>query len=481
MQHDPQPQSKEWIRDKIQTLRQKSNVSFNQDLFISILLCLISGPGRHLILTASEDQLPNVISMANKVFTSVFGFTCANINCHPNQTSGDFVQHLFVPVHEENGLDPTSLQTNGMTRMSSNRSYSSYQSNDSSWTSSLASTQPMRQHGSNSSSLRPHGKEERMFKSLTQRRTSASGQSTASSLDSRHRFTSSPGFGGSTGPISPIDFTINRKSQEFSLHHYRGQDDREYGRFRKSDFGDSSKSFIPTRIAQAVIVKNLHQASDLVQATLLEIIIVQQLKIHSATYNVPNPFIVIAVMPQDAPPRSILSQLIDRFFVSYRFDDESLSDTPNAADVRHNHNQSMKRQILFRHQEIKELAASVNRVNVNVDIIIYIRDIVVGIRTHRLVHCGLTARASQDLVLVVKALSALFKREYVTPDLVSIAAEKVFSHRLVLKDEAYSQRIVPDTTDSDDQSEMNSIVDEAADILPADIVMEILRAVHVPF
>jgi hypothetical protein len=68
MQHDPQPQSKEWIRDKIQTLRQKSNVSFNQDLFISILLCLISGPGRHLILTASEDQLPNVISMANKVY-----------------------------------------------------------------------------------------------------------------------------------------------------------------------------------------------------------------------------------------------------------------------------------------------------------------------------------------------------------------------------------------------------------------------------
>jgi MoxR-like ATPase len=131
-------------------------------------------------------------------------------------------------------------------------------------------------------------------------------------------------------------------------------------------------------------------------------------------------------------------------------------------------------------QELKELAASINRVNVNVDIIIYIRDIVVGIRTHRLVHCGLTARASQDLVLVVKALTALFKREYVTPDLVSIAAEKVFGHRLVLKDEAYSHKIVLDNADSDDQSEINSMLDETTDILPADIVMEILRAVHVP-
>lgn len=70
MQHDPQLQSKDWIRDKIQNLRSKSGIPFNQDLFISILLCLISGPGRHLILTASEDQLPNVINMANKVQTA---------------------------------------------------------------------------------------------------------------------------------------------------------------------------------------------------------------------------------------------------------------------------------------------------------------------------------------------------------------------------------------------------------------------------
>lgn len=126
------------------------------------------------------------------------------------------------------------------------------------------------------------------------------------------------------------------------------------------------------------------------------------------------------------------------------------------------------------------MTTSINTVNVNVDIIIYIRDIVVGIRTHRLVHCGLTARASQDLVLVVKALSALFKREYVTPDLVSIAAEKVFSHRLVLKEESRTQKEIAESIHSDDQSELNSLLSQPSDILPADIVMEILRVVHVP-
>ncbi|KAG2172538.1 hypothetical protein INT44_002553, partial [Umbelopsis vinacea] len=283
-------------------------------------------------------------------------------------------------------------------------------------------------------------------KSLTQRRTS--GQSTTSSVEGRNRL--GLPSGGATGPISPIDFTINRKSNDLSVHHYRGQEDKEYGRFRKSDFGDSSKGFIPTRIAQAVIVKNLHQASALVQATLLEIIIVQQLKIHSATYNVPNPFIVIAVLPQDAPPRSMISRL-----VSTRYVDQRIRLPGHCMLTNHTI------QLIF--QELKELSASINRVNVNADIVIYIRDIVVGIRTHRLVHCGLTARASQDLVLVVKALSALFKREYVTPDLVSIAAEKVFGHRLVLKDEAYSHKIVHDNEDSDDQSEMNSLVGETTD------------------
>lgn len=482
MQPDPQMQSKDWIRDKIQALRRQSGISFNQDLFISILLCLISGSGRHLILTASEDQLPNVISMTNKVFTSIFGFTCANINCNPNQTASDFVQHLFVPVRDGNNLDPTSSHQYAGSKMASNRSVSSQYTNDSSWNGSVAS-HSSRQYPSIPSSLRGHPRDDGKSMSSYDRRSSAAGQNTMSSKDASGRLGLKPTH--PTGPISPIDFTFRRKSQDnqIGMHSYRNYDDKDYGKFKRSDFGDSSSSrssFMPTRIAQAVIVKNLHQASDHVQATLLEAIIVQQLKIQSATYNVPHPFIVVAILPQDAPPRSILSQLIDRFYVSYRFDDESLSDTPNAADQRFGPMQPPKRIALVKSHEIKDLANAVNMININVDIVVYIRDIVVGIRTHRLVHSGLTSRASQDLVLVVKALSALFRREYVTPDLVSIAAEKVFSHRLLLKPEAVYDRVITESVHSDAQSDLNSLISEPAEVLPADIVMEILRVVHVP-
>jgi hypothetical protein len=48
-------------------LRKQANFSFNQDLFISILLCLISGKDKHLILTAPSERLTEVTQMASQV------------------------------------------------------------------------------------------------------------------------------------------------------------------------------------------------------------------------------------------------------------------------------------------------------------------------------------------------------------------------------------------------------------------------------
>lgn len=52
-----------------------------------------------------------------------------------------------------------------------------------------------------------------------------------------------------------------------------------------------------------------------------------------------------------------------------------------------------------------------------------------------MVRGGLTTRTSTDLVQVVRALAAIFHLEFVTPELVLIASEKVLAHRLVLVDQ----------------------------------------------
>lgn len=59
--------SKEWIKARMAMMRKQAGFAFNQDLFISILLCLISGRDRHLILTAPPERLSEVTQMASQV------------------------------------------------------------------------------------------------------------------------------------------------------------------------------------------------------------------------------------------------------------------------------------------------------------------------------------------------------------------------------------------------------------------------------
>lgn len=63
---------------------------------------------------------------------------------------------------------------------------------------------------------------------------------------------------------------------------------------------------------------------------------------------------------------------------------------------------SIKRAALMKYEEIRTLSKHANDVHVNIDITRYVRDIVVGIRTHPRVKGGLTARCSQDLITVTK-------------------------------------------------------------------------------
>ncbi|CEG85129.1 hypothetical protein RMATCC62417_18854 [Rhizopus microsporus] len=186
----------------------------------------------------------------------------------------------------------------------------------------------------------------------------------------------------------------------------------------------------------------------------------KELRLSNIRYNVPKPFfLIIAVLPHDFNRRSISAQLIDRFFISYQFEEEMFQTQSLSKPFT-------RRQALMRQDEIKALSDKAKKVHVHIDISRYVRDIVVGIRTHPRVKGGITARSSQDLVTVIKSLAALFERNFLTPDLVTIATEKVFSHRLRML--AINER--------DDQMEREEVDSSIA----FDIIAEILHAVNVP-
>jgi MoxR-like ATPase len=73
-----------------------------------------------------------------------------------------------------------------------------------------------------------------------------------------------------------------------------------------------------TRLAQTLIMQELNEADESIQALLLELIVTKELRISNVKYNVPKPFfLVIAILPQGYNRLSISSQLVRYSFYRY--------------------------------------------------------------------------------------------------------------------------------------------------------------------
>ena len=79
----------------------------------------------------------------------------------------------------------------------------------------------------------------------------------------------------------------------------------------------------------------------------------------------------------------------------------------------------------------------------------YVVDIVRRTRTHPFVHYGASPRASVALLLCAKALAAIRRREFSTPDDVRDIARPVLRHRLTLRAEAEIDGATPDAVITD--------------------------------
>ncbi|KAI9318411.1 hypothetical protein BX666DRAFT_1876637 [Dichotomocladium elegans] len=415
--------SKEWIHQRMNLLRKQAGFAFNQDLVISILLCLMSGRDKHLILTASPQRLPEVAHMAALITRSLFGFSTASVVCQADQRPAALIQSLFAATIEDY-MDISTANAAAVTPIDHrpNRNGDVHDPVLSTTTARARSgTQSLYFHTDSPASLSS-------FRNMAHR----SYNENEGSIRGLH-------------PVSPIDFTMASTSSAAGRR--RSPPQMRYGPStsdglgRRSDatpasarnkeseaFGADISIRSSGRLAQAAIIQNLNATDLAVQATLLEtltdrelaqLIVAKELKIGNARFVVPKPhFLVILVLPRECKP-SLSSQL-----------------------------------------EIQVLANHASKVHIDIDITRYIRDIVVGVRAHPLVQGGLTARTSQDLIQVTRSLAAIFQRDYLTPDLVSIAASKVLGHRIRLH--------------------TASTANEKRKVSPADVVAEILRVVYVP-
>ncbi|KAG0238896.1 hypothetical protein BGW42_000057 [Actinomortierella wolfii] len=514
------PSNKAWIRGRMAGIRKASGIAFSDDIFLSILICLVA-KNKHLVMHTHPDLVSDLKTVTEQHCAVVYGLTTATIICHGQQTRQDIIgaitgRHSDIVSHTassstahyqyastntvggstsgtalgghgaqgslghsqmyhySNPGDDFIQQRHAMMRYEkSRRSIATTHSEMSEYSlrpsekyaqsirtmngrdqksyEDMASLHFAHRHSTISASIDPD-EQDSMFKrsesrarsirdkddvssSYRQQRPSLAAPLTAntplqdayaieslhsqpSSLSRRHLpFGAGVGgnmstTGGSTAQVTPMDFTFpKRRHESVSIQ----------GTYNAGN-EPSGVTYSGRRLAQAVILDGLENASQEVFAILLEMIVTKEINDRNR-YLLPD-LIVIAVFHTPTLPKNIPKQLLDHFAINYTYDIPV--PIPKVLPPPRKH-------ALFRRTDWDDLAKKMRRVTISNDMMRYIRDVVVGIRTHVEVDGGLTPRASQDLITVVKTLAAIFQTSYVTPDLLIISAEKVISHRLELK------------------------------------------------
>jgi len=189
--------------------------------------------------------------------------------------------------------------------------------------------------------------------------------------------------------------------------------------------------------ANFVLADELNRTAPKTQAAMLEAMAEKQTTIEGQTFQMEDPFIVIATenpIEQEGTyplPEAQLDRFLFKLWMDY-------PDDRGEVEI-------MRRQLTGKEitvepvtnpEEIRQLKKIVDQVYVDQTILQYIRDIIQKTRTDPQILMGAGPRASLVLMKCSKARAALLGRNYVTPDDVKDLCVPALNHRIMLKAEA---------------------------------------------
>ncbi|KAG0228901.1 hypothetical protein BGW41_003247 [Actinomortierella wolfii] len=84
------PSNKAWIRGRMAGIRKASGIAFSDDIFLSILICLVA-KNKHLVMHTHPDLVSDLKTVTEQHCAVVYGLTTATIICHGQQTRQDII------------------------------------------------------------------------------------------------------------------------------------------------------------------------------------------------------------------------------------------------------------------------------------------------------------------------------------------------------------------------------------------------------
>jgi MoxR-like ATPase len=196
---------------------------------------------------------------------------------------------------------------------------------------------------------------------------------------------------------------------------------------------------------QFVLADEVNRASPRTQSSLLEVMQEGSVTVDGRTYNLPQPFFVIATQN----PTSFLGAFplpegeLDRFGVSFSL---GYPDGENEMEILSRFQESDplgELQPVCTPEIVLGTRAAIRRIHVAGNVKRFIAEIASETRSSSHLKLGMSPRASQHLMLAAQAEAFFRARDFVVPEDVLSLAPAVLTHRLILSGEARMEGIDP--------------------------------------
>ncbi|MCY3800977.1 MAG: AAA family ATPase [Chloroflexi bacterium] len=200
-------------------------------------------------------------------------------------------------------------------------------------------------------------------------------------------------------------------------------------------------------MAQIVLADEINRATPKTQSSLLEAMEEQQVTVDGVTYNLPEPFLVMATQnPIEYEGTYPLPESqLDRFFMRISMGYTSRADELEVIEA-HLHTQPIEElEQVIGIEDLLQIQEEIKDIYVDAVLREYIVDLVRATRDHREIYLGASTRGSLALFRGAQVLASFRGRDYVIPDDVKHLCVPTLAHRLIVSPAARIRNV--DTRD----------------------------------
>lgn len=199
-----------------------------------------------------------------------------------------------------------------------------------------------------------------------------------------------------------------------------------------------------------VLIDEINRAPAKTQAALFEVMEERQVTIDGFQYDMEYPFMVLATQnPVEQEGTYALPEAqLDRFLFKIKVGYPKLEDEVSILKTHHQRkltNPEDAIDAVLTPSELKKFRAQVQDILIEDKIFTYIAEVVDKTRNHPHLYLGGSPRASIAIMNASKAIAAINKRDFVTPDDVKKVMAPVLRHRIILSPEREMEGMTPET------------------------------------